>query len=145
MTDSIPADVRDFLAAVTPARRARDAQTLLGLFAEATGETPTLWGTIVGYGRYHYRYESGRESDAPAAGFAPRRAATSVYLNDGVGTYAERLAQLGPHTSGVGCLYLKDLEHIDLAVLAEIVARSHATLTAGVFPSGTATTCTSST
>lgn len=69
----------------------------------------------------------------PAAAFAPRKAASTVYLPDGVGAHEDVLARLGPHTTGVGCLYLKDLEQVDLAVLEELVRRSWATVTAGTF------------
>jgi hypothetical protein len=125
--------VRGYIDAVTPAKRQRDAKTLLSLMARITGEPVRMWGSIVGFGEYHYRYESGREGDAPAAGFAARKAATSIYLPDGVGTYVELLARLGPHTTGVGCLYVKDLEAVDLAVLESIVARSYESVTAGTF------------
>ena len=103
-----------FLAAVTPAKRRRDAHTMLALMERVTGVEPVLWGTAIGFGSYHYRYESGREGDAAAAAFAPRKAATVVYLMDGVGAHEHELGRLGPHTTGVGCLYLKDLEQVDL-------------------------------
>ena len=131
--ENAPAEVRAAVEKATPARRRRDAETLLEVFGRATGVEPTMWSSIVAYGSYHYRYESGREGDAPAAGFAPRKAATVVYLNDGIAAYADRLSRLGEHSSGVGCLYLKDLDAIDLDVLEEIVAESYATLTAGTF------------
>ncbi len=92
-----------------------------------------MWGTIVGFGRYHYKYDSGREGDMPAAGFSARKAATTVYVADGVGAHAELLEQLGPHTTGVVCIYMKDLTTIDLDVLEAIVARSHAAITAGTY------------
>jgi Domain of unknown function (DU1801) len=126
-------DVRRFIDAVTPERRRRDAETLLALMHRATGQPPRLEGTAIGFGRYDYRYESGREGDAAAAGFAPRKAATSVYLMDGVSAHATDLARLGPHTSGVGCVYLKSLDDVDLDVLEQIVARSYRTLTSGTY------------
>lgn len=129
----ISQQLRTFLDAVQPAKRRRDAETLLALLHEITGEPPVLRGTIIGFGSYHYRYESGREGDAAAAAFAPRKAATTVYLMDGIGAHATALEQLGPHTSGVGCLYLKDLEQVDLTVLEGIVRASYATLTSGSF------------
>lgn len=131
MTDP---DVQAFLDGVTPARRRRDAETMVALMQRVTGLEPRLWGSIVAFGQYHYRYDSGREGDAPAAAFAPRKNALTVYLNDGVGAHEERLAALGPHTTGKGCLYLKDLGAVDLDVLEQIVASSFATLTAGTFP-----------
>jgi hypothetical protein len=125
--------VRGYIDAVTPAKRRRDAETLLGLMVRVTGEPARMWGTIVGFGEYHYRYPSGREGDAPAAGFAARKAASSIYLPDGVGSHVDLLARLGPHTTGVGCLYIKDLETVDLAALESIVARSYETLTSGTY------------
>jgi len=126
-------EVRAFLASVTPERRRRDAETLLDLMERATGEQPRLHGTIVGFGHYHYRYASGREGDAAAAAFAPRKAATTVDLMDGVSAHATALARLGPHTTGVGCVYLKNLDDIDLTVLERIVTASYRTLTAGTY------------
>lgn len=126
------ADVTAFLDAIASPRRRRDAERLIGLMRRATGAEPEPWrGGILGFGRYHYRYESGREGDAPAAGFAPRSSATVVYLSDGVGAHEAELARLGAHTTGVGCLYLRDLDAVDLEVLEGIVARSFAALTAG--------------
>ncbi|KQW05734.1 hypothetical protein ASC66_12280 [Leifsonia sp. Root4] len=122
----------EYVAAVANTLRRRDAQTLLELFGRITGESPVLWGpSIVGFGQYHYTYASGREGDAPAAGFSPRKAAMSIYLADGIGAHEDALARLGAFTSGVGCLYIKDLDTVDLAVLESIVRASYATLTAG--------------
>jgi hypothetical protein len=118
---------------VTPPKRQRDARTILALMQRVTGSEPVLWGSTVGFGSYHYRYESGREGDAAAVSFAPRKAALVIYLLDGVGAHEKRLATLGPHTTGVGCLYLKDLEDVDLRVLEDIVASSWRTLTAGTY------------
>jgi hypothetical protein len=130
-TDEDPAA---FLDAVTPAVRRRDAQTLRDLMGRVTGEAPRMFGpSMVGFGEYRYEYASGHSGHAPAASFAPRKAATTVYLPDGIGAHEDLLAKLGPHTTGVGCLYLKDLEAVDLVVLEEIVRRSWATVTAGTF------------
>jgi hypothetical protein len=125
--------VRTHPDGVTPEKRRRDAEKLLELMTRVTGESPRLWGSIVGFGQYHYRYQSGREGDAPAAGFAPRKAAATIYLPDGIGRYDQELSQLGPHATGVGCLYIKDLDKIDLSVLETIVAESYRTLTSGTY------------
>jgi hypothetical protein len=101
--------------------------------ARVTGEPPQLWGSVIGFGHYHYKYPTGREGDVAAAGFAPRKAATTIYLTDGVGRYEEQLKQLGPHTTGVGCLYIKDLEKVDLSVLETIVGESYRTVTEGTY------------
>ncbi len=126
--------VRAFLEGVRSPARRRDAEILLDLMGRTTGEPPRMWGaSIVGFGRYHYKYASGREGDGPAASFSPRKTATTIYLPDGVGSHAERLERLGPHTTGVGCLYLKDLAAVDLAVLEQIVGDSYRTLTSGTY------------
>lgn len=128
------AAVREFLDRVEHPVRRRDADTMLGLMTRVTGQPAKMWGTsIVGFGSYHYRYASGREGDAPAAGFSPRKPATTIYLADGVGAHAALIERLGPHTTGVGCLYLKNLDDVDLAALEAIVAASYRTLTSGTF------------
>jgi hypothetical protein len=125
-------DPRAYVAAVAHPVRRRDAEALLELMTRATGQEPRMFGaSIVGFGEYHYHYASGHEGDAPAAGFSPRRAATTVYLADGVEAHAQALGRLGPHTTGVGCLYLEDLDAVDLGVLEEVVQRSYSTVTAG--------------
>jgi len=131
----ISPEIAAFLATVTPATRKRDADTLLALYARATGLDAELHGTIIGYGSYDYRYESGHSGTAAAAGFSPRKAAMSIYLSDGTAAHSEQLERLGPHRAAVGCLYLKNLEHNDLTVLADIVRDSFLTLSAGVYGS----------
>ena len=126
-------DVQAYLDAVGSHERRKDAHALVDLMARDTGQQPRMWGTVVGFGQYHYRYESGREGDAPAAGFAARKAASTVYVLDGVGAYGDLLEKLGPHSTGVGCIYIKDLSNVDVDVLGEIVSRSYATLTAGTY------------
>ena len=123
-------DVDAFIAGVTPEKRRRDAETMLELMGRATGAEPELRGTMVGFGSYHYKYDSGREGEVAAAAFAPRKAATVVYLMDGTEAHADDLERLGPHSTGVSCLYLKDLEKVDLEVLEQILTRSWRTLTA---------------
>ncbi|EXF24453.1 hypothetical protein BG28_05400 [Nesterenkonia sp. AN1] len=119
-----------FLSAITPKVRQRDARTMVELMRRVTAEEPQLWGSIIGFGAYHYRYASGREGDAPAAGFAARRQATTIYLPDGVEAHAEALDRLGPHSTGVGCLYIPRLDQVDLTVLEEIIAGSYRRVTA---------------
>lgn len=128
------ADPRAFLAKVTPAGRRRDAEALVDVMREVTGLEPRMFGpSIVGFGEYAYQYESGRRGVAPAAGFSPRKAATVIYLPDGVGAHAAALAALGPHTTGTGCLNIKDLTKLDLGVLRGILRASFKTLTAGMY------------
>lgn len=127
-------DARAFVQSVEPERRRRDAQRLRALMEWVTGQQPRMFGaSIVGFGEYSYRYDSGHSGHAPAAGFAPRKSASVVYLADGLDAHAEDLAALGQHRAGVGCLYLTNLDRVDLGVLERMVARSYATLTAGEF------------
>lgn len=122
-------EVESFLAAIPSAVRRRDAARMLELMGRVTGEPPRVSGKMVGFGTYHYHYDSGRQGDAAAAAFAARGEATVIYLGEGVAAHADELARLGPHRAAVGCVYLKDLDVIDLAVLESIVAASYATLT----------------
>ena len=127
-------EVRTHLEAIPAPRRRRDAETLTALMERITGQEPRLWGSIVGFGRYHYRYDSGREGDAPAAGFAARKGALTLYVLDGVAAHADLLDRLGPHSTGAGCIYIKVVENVDMAVLEAIVSRSYTTLNAGTHP-----------
>lgn len=124
-------DVAGLIARVTPETRRRDAEVLTALMEEVSGRAPATWGTIIGFGRCEYRYPTGRTGEMGLLSFAPRKVATTIYLNDGVDAHAGQLAALGPHTTGAGCLYIKDLEQIDLDVLRGILARSLAWVEAG--------------
>lgn len=115
--------VAAFIAQVTPAVRRRDAATLTALLQEVSGREPVLWGTIIGFGACHYRYPTGTEGDMPVLAFAPRKAASTIYLDD-TGRHAEALSGLGPHTTGAGCVYINDLERVDLDVLRTVLERT---------------------
>ena len=120
-----------FINAATPAGRRRDGLVLLELMREVTGLEPQMYGaSIVGFGEYAYEYDSGRKGKAPAAAFSPRKAATTIYLLDGIAYHEAALDKLGPHTTGVGCLYIKELSKVDVRVLKGIVRKSFKTLTA---------------
>lgn len=118
--------VAAFLAEVEPAGRADEGRVLADLFTRASGQEPVMWGpSIIGFGTYHYRYESGHEGDSPRVGFSPRKAKLVCYLKlDSVGA-APLLARLGKHGTGKGCLYINKLSDIDLSVLEELVADSY--------------------
>lgn len=117
--------LREFLAGVTdPARRA-DCATVATLMQEATGEKAVIWGSsIVGFGRYRYRYASGQEGDWPIVGFAPRKNDLTLYITPDFDTREDLLAALGKHKTGKSCVYIKSLSGIDLAVLARLIERS---------------------
>ncbi|SLN27380.1 DUF1801 domain-containing protein [Roseisalinus antarcticus] len=121
-TQPTDADVSAFLASVQhPVRRA-DAQTLDALFRRITGWTPRMWGpSLVGYGSYHYRYESGREGDFLATGFSPRKANLVVYVMPGYAEMSGMLDRLGKHKLGKSCLYINKLADVRPDVLEEIV------------------------
>ena len=112
--------VAAFIAEVTPAVRRRDAETLVALMSEISGREPELWGTIIGFGSCHYRYPTGNEGDMPVLAFAPRKASSTIYL-DAADKHTGALANLGPHTTSVACLYIKDLEKVDEGVLRGIL------------------------
>jgi hypothetical protein len=118
--------VADFLAALPDARRREAAAAIDALYRRVTGLEPKMWGpSIVGYGSYNYKYESGREGTSCRAGFSPRKAALVFYLSGGDDAAAQQLfAKLGKHSRGKGCLYIKRLADIDLAVLEDLVRHS---------------------
>ncbi len=118
------ASVDDYLAGIA-GPRGEDARALNDLLTAATGLQPALWGpSIVGYGDQHLVYESGRELDWFLIGFAARKQAMTLYLTEGFEGYDELLERLGPHTTGVGCLYVKRLSDVDSGVLGELARRS---------------------
>lgn len=123
----MPGDVpvEQFLASVTDPVKRADSDRLIALMTAATGEPATMWGpSIIGFGAYHYRYESGREGDAPLVGFSPRKAAISLYTWCDPGGREDLLMRLGKHRAGVGCVYIKRLSDVDEGVLVELIERS---------------------
>jgi hypothetical protein len=115
--------VKDFLAGIEPERRQKDAERLLQIFEEVTGFEAKMWGpSIVGFGRYHYKYDSGREGDSLATGFSPRKANLSVYILPGYADFGAILDRLGKHKIGKSCLYLNKLDDVDEAVLKELIS-----------------------
>ena len=107
-----------FLAGVEPARRKADGAALLAFFNRVTGLAPKMWGpSIVGYGRYAYKYESGREGEYFLTGFSPRKAALSIYIMPGYRDMSEALARLGKHKTGKSCLYINTVADVDMDVL----------------------------
>ena len=117
-TEIAPAD---FIAAVPDPVRRCDAEALSAMMERVTGEPATMWGpTIIGFGSYHYRYASGHEGDMCRIGFSPRKAELVLYVG-GYPDYADDLAGLGKHRRGKGCLYVKRLADIDMAVLETLI------------------------
>ena len=130
-TRATEADVAAFIAAVPDPRRRAEASLLDALHRRVTGEAPKMWGpSIIGYGTYHYRYDSGREGTACRAGFSPRKAAATIYLMSNLSSHQEHadalFARLGKHSLGKACLYIKRLDQVDMNVLEELVTLSWA-------------------
>ena len=118
-------DVAAFLNTVTDEAKRQDSFSLVKLFEEASSFKAKMWGTaIVGFGSYHYKYESGHEGDAPLAGFSPRKTAMTVYFYLPEENREELLSQLGKHTSSKACIYIKKLADIDIEILKKIILRS---------------------
>lgn len=122
-TDDDNVDPAEFIAAVEHDIRRGDAKVLLELMGRVTGYPAKMWGpTIVGFGRYHYKYESGREGDSMVTGFSPRKANLVVYVMPGYGDFGGHLEALGKHRLGKSCLYINKLADIDLAVLESVIS-----------------------
>ena len=118
-TAQIPAS---YVASVEHPTRQADARFLLDWFDNVTGMPAVMWGaSIVGYGRYHYEYESGRSGESMITGFSPRKSAISIYIMPGYRDLGEYLDRLGKHKIGKSCLYINKLADIDINVLEEIV------------------------
>jgi hypothetical protein len=119
--------VEALISEIPDEARREDCRSLLGLMKKATGEDPAVWSSgVVGFGTFHYKSASGQEGDWFPVGFASRKAAITIYLGLSLDESAELLATLGKHTTGKGCIYVKRLAGIDLAVLEELVAESYA-------------------
>lgn len=118
-TEMAPAD---FIATVEHPTRRSDAETLLALMSKVTGWEPKMWGpAIIGYGEYHYKYESGREGDFMRTGFSPRKQNMVVYIMPGYTNFDPILDRLGKHKKGKSCLYINKLADVDLEVLEELI------------------------
>jgi hypothetical protein len=112
----------DFIAAVDHPTRRADAVVMDAMFQDITGWKPRMWGpSMVGYGSYHYTYDSGRSGDFLATGFSPRKANMSIYIMPGYADFSDILARLGKHKIGKSCLYVNKLADIDLNVLQDLV------------------------
>jgi hypothetical protein len=124
-TKATDADVGAFLDAVPDSRRRADAKAVAATMARISGEKPVLWGpSILGFGRYHYRYDSGREGDAPRIGFSPRAKELVLYLMGGFDRHEALMARLGKVRTGKACLYVKSLDDVDRDVLEQLIAAS---------------------
>lgn len=118
-------DVDAFLNAVGNETRRRDALALKEIMARLSGEQPKMWGdSIVGFGEYPYKNRSRKDHSWMKIGFSPRKQSLTLYILDGFGKYESLLGDLGPHTTGKSCLYIKDLTKVDSNVLENLITRS---------------------
>lgn len=128
-TTKTGASVTQFLAAIPNAKLRAEAVVVLQLMKQVTKAPPRMWGpTMVGFGDYHYVYESGHEGDSFVVGFSPRKTGIVVYLLGGVSKHAALLAKLGRHKTGKACLYLGPLDQVHLPTLKALVAAGYAML-----------------
>ncbi|MDC0711020.1 DUF1801 domain-containing protein [Stigmatella sp. ncwal1] len=124
-TQATNADVDSFFDKTEPKARRDDAKAVAALMARLSGAPPRMWGSsIVGFDSYHYRYESGREGDAPRIGLSPRKAALVLYIMGGFPRYEALLSKMGKVTTGKSCIYIKKLSDVDLAVLEKLITES---------------------
>ena len=124
-TQASTANVDDFIASITDDAKRNDSQTLIDLLKKISVEPPVLWGeNIIGFGSYHYQYESGREGDMPLIGFSPRKREFAIYIMSGFEQLQVQLAKLGKHKTGKSCLYIKRLSDIQISVLEELMKES---------------------
>lgn len=117
--------VSAFLNTITDVRKRNDCFALVQLISKITGYQPKMWGaSIVGFGSYHYRYDSGHEGDSSIVGFSPRKQNITLYLMGGFHTNAALLQKLGKYKTGGGCLYINSLATVDITVLEQIITQS---------------------
>ena len=117
--------VLKFINSVPDEKKRRDSHTILEIMKNITKEEPRMWGdSIVGFGSYHYKYESGREGDWFLTGFSPRKQNFSVYIMSGFKEYGELLKKLGKHKTSKSCLYFKSLDELDIKTLKELIKKS---------------------
>lgn len=123
---SAPTDltVSDVLAKIENPKRHNDSKVLVDLFEEVTPWPAVVWdGGFIGFGEYHYRYESGREGDSAVTGFIPRKTNITLFVATGLANYSDLLKKLGKHRTGKSCLYINKLEDVHLDVLRELIQR----------------------
>lgn len=117
--------VKDFIASISDPALRRDCQTLATMMKRLSRALPKMWGeSVVGFGKYHYKYASGREGDWFRIGFSPRKQNLTIYVIDGLEKHQALLKKLGTYKAGKGCLYLKRLDDIDNGALEQLLRSS---------------------
>ena len=124
-TKETDSSVIEFIENIEGLKKRQDAYTLLDIFTETTGYEAKMWGpSIIGFGAYHYKYESGHEGDAPLVGFSPRKAKISLYFAPGDTKREEWLKDFGKHTTGKACVYINKVADIDVDILKALIIQS---------------------
>ncbi|WP_303969679.1 DUF1801 domain-containing protein [Sporosarcina ureae] len=124
-TTETDSSVIEFIENVEHLKKREDAFRLLDIFTEATGCKAKMWGpSIIGFGKYHYKYKSGHEGDAPIVGFSPRKAKISLYVTPGDEHRSDLLERFGKHTTGKSCVYINKVDDIDIDVLVKLIKQS---------------------
>ncbi len=124
-TKATKESVTSFLNKISDKTRREDCFAVLDIMKEVTGEEPKMWGpSIVGFGTYHYKYESGREGDWMITGFSPRKGDLTLYIMPGFDAFPDLMKKLGKFKTGKSCLYIKKLEDVDAGVLRQLVKQS---------------------
>ena len=124
-TQPTTASVTEFMNAIGDRQMRADAKKVAAMMRKATGKRARMWGpSIVGYGSYHYRYESGREGDFMITGFSPRKQALTVYIMPGFSRFPKLMSKLGKYRTGKSCLYIRRLADVDEAVLDQLIRES---------------------
>jgi len=117
--------VDKFLTGITDENKRADCYQILEMMKKATKAEARMWGTsIVGFGKYHYAYESGREGDWFIAGFSPRKQNLTLYMTGGFNQFDDLMKQLGKYSAGKGCLYINKLEDVDIKILKKLINKS---------------------
>ena len=125
-TQPTKASVAAFLKKLPDVQRRADAAAVVALIQDVTKTEPVMWGpAIIGFGKYHYKYESGREGDMPLIGLSPRKQSLVLYLSGLDDELAPELKKLGPHSTGKVCLYIKRLADVDATILKKMIAKSY--------------------
>lgn len=124
-TKETDSSVMEFIENIDHPKKREDAYTLLDIFTETTGYEAKMWGpSIIGFGNYHYKYESGHEGDAPLVGFSPRKAKISLYFATGDSARDLLLKDFGKHTAGKACVYINKVADIDVEILKALIKQS---------------------
>ena len=124
-TKAIKLSVTSFINSIDDKQKRADARKVAAMMRKATGKRAKMWGSsIVGYGTYHYKYESGREGDFMVTGFSPRKQALTMYVMPGFSHFDKLMAKLGKYKTGKSCLYIKRLSDVDEKVLERLIDSS---------------------